>query len=163
MKSDWNWMKWFKWEDLVVSMKKCNECNEVSGLFCPPPPPPPPPPLPLKEVLVKHIKGNDGKKLQELEKIKQFDREGQDRIVKSLFSAAEIYEVPFDWCTYVWFLVLKGQFFSGNSHRIYLLGNPVVWWGNLVFLGTFLIIFAYNSIREQRGYRDPPSIKGNVN
>jgi hypothetical protein len=25
-------------------------------------------PLPLKEVLVKHIKGNDGKKLQELKK-----------------------------------------------------------------------------------------------
>lgn len=58
-----------------------------------------------------------------------------------------------------WPINYRGQFFSGNSHRIYLLGNPVVWWGNLVFLGTFLIIFAYNSIREQRGYQDPPSVK----
>jgi hypothetical protein len=32
-----------------------------------------------------------------------------------------------------------------------------------VFLGAFLIIFAYNSIREQRGYQDSPSIKGNIN
>ena len=86
--------------------------------------------------------------------------------MKSL-SAVEIFEllmfIPFDWCNYFWFLFLKGQFFSGNSYRIYLLGNPVIWWGNLVFLGTFLVIFAYNSIREQRGYQDPPSIKGNVN
>lgn len=133
----------------------------------------PPPSLPLKELLVKHIKqawmsfpilkGNDIKKTYRNWKLKQFNRKGQDRIVESLFSAVEIYEVPFDWCTYVWFLFLKGQFFSGNSHRIYLLGNPVVWWGNLVFLGTFLIIFAYNSIREQRGYQDSPSVKGNVN
>jgi hypothetical protein len=32
-----------------------------------------------------------------------------------------------------------------------------------VFLAIFLIIFAYNSVREQRGYLDPPSVKGNIN
>lgn len=39
----------------------------------------------------------------------------------------------------------------------------MIWWGNLVFLTIFPIIFAYNSIREQRGYLDSPSVKGNVN
>ncbi|PNF38553.1 Protein O-mannosyl-transferase 2 [Cryptotermes secundus] len=58
-----------------------------------------------------------------------------------------------------WPVNYRGQFFSGNSYRIYLLGNPVIWWGNLVFLAIFLIIFAYNSVREQRGYLDPPSVK----
>jgi hypothetical protein len=64
----------------------------------------------MRLLLVKHIKqawmsfpilkGND-KKNTKTEKIKQFDRKGQDRIVKFLFSAVEIYEVPFDSCTYV--------------------------------------------------------------
>lgn len=32
----------------------------------------------------------------------------------------------------------------------------------MVFLATFLIIFACNSVREQRGYRDLPSVKGQL-
>ncbi|KAJ9578981.1 hypothetical protein L9F63_024911, partial [Diploptera punctata] len=58
-----------------------------------------------------------------------------------------------------WPINYRGQFFSGNSYRIYLLGNPIIWWGNLLFLAAFFLIFAYNSIREQRGYGDHPSIK----
>lgn len=49
-------------------------------------------------------------------------------------------------------IVLQGQFFSGNDQRIYLLGNPVIWWGNLAFLGLFLALFAFQSVKEQRGY-----------
>lgn len=46
----------------------------------------------------------------------------------------------------------QGQFFSGSSFKIYLLGNPVIWWGNLVFLALFLIVFSVNAVKLQRGY-----------
>ncbi|GBP88989.1 Protein O-mannosyl-transferase 2 [Eumeta japonica] len=49
-----------------------------------------------------------------------------------------------------WPINYRGQFFSGSSHRIYLLGNPIVWWTNLAFLVVFFFIFALNSIREKR-------------
>nr|XP_049704697.1 protein O-mannosyl-transferase 2 [Helicoverpa armigera] len=49
-----------------------------------------------------------------------------------------------------WPINYRGQFFSGSSHRIYLLGNPVVWWGNLVFLAIFFVIYVVNSVREKR-------------
>lgn len=51
-----------------------------------------------------------------------------------------------------WPINYRGQFFSGSTYRIYLLGNPVIWWGNLVFLILFIIIFAINAIKQQRGY-----------
>lgn len=49
---------------------------------------------------------------------------------------------------------LQGQFFSGNNQRIYLLGNPVIWWSNIAFLVIFLIFYVYASVREQRGCAD---------
>nr|XP_026490998.1 protein O-mannosyl-transferase 2 isoform X2 [Vanessa tameamea] len=49
-----------------------------------------------------------------------------------------------------WPINYRGQFFSGSAHRIYLLGNPVVWWANLAFLVIFFIVFIYNSVREKR-------------
>ncbi|XP_077300535.1 protein O-mannosyl-transferase 2 [Arctopsyche grandis] len=58
-----------------------------------------------------------------------------------------------------WPLNYKGQFFSGSTHRIYLLGNPIIWWMNLAFLGLFFIIFVVNAIRTQRGYLDDVDIK----
>ncbi|CAH0550291.1 unnamed protein product [Brassicogethes aeneus] len=51
-----------------------------------------------------------------------------------------------------WPINYRGQFFSGSTYRIYLLGNPVIWWSNLVFIVIFLIIFASNAIKQQRGY-----------
>ena len=30
------------------------------------------------------------------------------------------------------------------------MGNPVIWWGNLVLLAVFLLAFAVNAVREQR-------------
>ncbi|XP_013147697.1 PREDICTED: dolichyl-phosphate-mannose--protein mannosyltransferase 4 [Papilio polytes] len=49
-----------------------------------------------------------------------------------------------------WPINYRGQFFSGSGHRIYLLGNPVVWWTNLIFLGIFFFVYIINSIREKR-------------
>ncbi|EDW30603.1 GL26758 [Drosophila persimilis] len=49
-----------------------------------------------------------------------------------------------------WPINYRGQFFSGSSYRIYLLGNPVIWWSNLVFLALFVAVFLGNAILEQR-------------
>lgn len=46
----------------------------------------------------------------------------------------------------------QGQYFSGGSFRIYLLGNPVVWWSNLAFLAIFLLTYFMAAIKRQRGY-----------
>jgi len=50
-----------------------------------------------------------------------------------------------------WPINIRGQFFSGNDQRIYLLGNPIIWWGNLIFLALFLVLYLAQSIKEQRG------------
>lgn len=50
------------------------------------------------------------------------------------------------------FFLFQGQFFSGGNFRIYLLGNPVIWWSNLVFLAVFLLTYLLAAIRKQRGY-----------
>ena len=55
---------------------------------------------------------------------------------------------------YIYRFHFQGQFFSGNDQRIYLLGNPIIWWGNLGFLAAFLLLYLYQSIKEQRGYED---------
>uniref|UniRef100_A0A182S6D5 Protein O-mannosyl-transferase C-terminal four TM domain-containing protein n=1 Tax=Anopheles maculatus TaxID=74869 RepID=A0A182S6D5_9DIPT len=55
-----------------------------------------------------------------------------------------------------------GQFFSGSEHRVYLLGNPIIWWSNLVFLALFLIIFGVEIIRYQRNAAPGPMTTGNA-
>lgn len=47
----------------------------------------------------------------------------------------------------------QGQFFSGSAYRIYLLGNPIIWWSNLIFLTLFLIIYFVSAVKDQRGYK----------
>ncbi|XP_037954211.1 protein O-mannosyl-transferase 2-like [Teleopsis dalmanni] len=49
-----------------------------------------------------------------------------------------------------WPINYRGQFFSGSVYRIYLLGNPIIWWSNLVFLALFLIVFFVMAIKERR-------------
>ncbi|XP_030754503.1 protein O-mannosyl-transferase 2 isoform X2 [Sitophilus oryzae] len=51
-----------------------------------------------------------------------------------------------------WPINYRGQFFSGSQYRIYLLGNPVIWWSNVIFIVLFLIMFLINAIKLQRGY-----------
>lgn len=48
------------------------------------------------------------------------------------------------------FFSFQGQYFSGSSYRIYLLGNPIIWWSNLVFLGLFLIVYFASAVTAQR-------------
>ncbi|XP_039757607.1 protein O-mannosyl-transferase 2 isoform X2 [Pararge aegeria] len=59
-----------------------------------------------------------------------------------------------------WPINYRGQFFSANSHRIYLLGNPVVWWGNLAFLAVFFLLFLVNCIREKRAQAFGKTVEG---
>lgn len=44
----------------------------------------------------------------------------------------------------------QGQFFSGSDHRVYLLGNPIIWWSNLVFLALFVAVFLVEVVKYQR-------------
>ena len=55
-------------------------------------------------------------------------------------------------------ICFQDQFFSGNDQRIYLLGNPIIWWGNLGFLALFLVLYLIQSIKEQRGYDETNSM-----
>lgn len=53
---------------------------------------------------------------------------------------------------------MQGQFFSGNSLRIYLLGNPIIWWGNIVFLILFIILYVHACVRQQRDCVETPAV-----
>lgn len=46
--------------------------------------------------------------------------------------------------------ILQGQFFSGNNYRIYLLGNPIIWWGNIVVMVFYNIIYVWEAICIKR-------------
>lgn len=54
--------------------------------------------------------------------------------------------------------ILQGQFFSGNSLRIYLLGNPIIWWSNIVFLILFILLYTHACVRQQRGCIETPAV-----
>uniref|UniRef100_A0A3Q2WZE5 Protein O-mannosyl-transferase 2 n=1 Tax=Haplochromis burtoni TaxID=8153 RepID=A0A3Q2WZE5_HAPBU len=54
-----------------------------------------------------------------------------------------------------WPINYQGLRFSGvnaTEYRVYLLGNPVVWWINLASLGLYLTMVAVASIATQRGF-----------
>lgn len=55
-----------------------------------------------------------------------------------------------------WPINYKGQFFSGVQYRIYLLGNPIIWWGNLVCMALYAVIQLYVLVRQKRGYLGNP-------
>uniref|UniRef100_A0A667Y892 Protein O-mannosyl-transferase 2 n=1 Tax=Myripristis murdjan TaxID=586833 RepID=A0A667Y892_9TELE len=53
-----------------------------------------------------------------------------------------------------WPINYQGLRFSGvneTEYRVYLLGNPVVWWINLASLGLYVIMVAVASVALQRG------------
>lgn len=43
---------------------------------------------------------------------------------------------------------------------VYLLGNPVIFWGNLVVLGLFLLMYTVHALRRQRGCHIQPQLLG---
>ncbi|XP_073812438.1 protein O-mannosyl-transferase 2 isoform X2 [Musca autumnalis] len=59
-----------------------------------------------------------------------------------------------------WPINYKGQYFSGNEYRIYLLGNPIIWWCNICFLNFFVFVFLKNKIKQRR---QEGKIKTNLN
>jgi len=55
-----------------------------------------------------------------------------------------------------WPFLYKGQWFSaGEEHRVYLLGTPVIWWGNLLLLAAFICTLFWYNFKLQRGYQEP--------
>ncbi|XP_032796479.2 protein O-mannosyl-transferase 2 [Daphnia magna] len=51
---------------------------------------------------------------------------------------------------WMWPINLRGQFFSGGQLQVYLLGNPIIWWGNLVFMVFYLILWVSVGVRTKR-------------
>lgn len=61
---------------------------------------------------------------------------------------------------WMWPINLRGQFFSaGEGVKIYLLGNPIIWWSNLVFMAFYLTLLVVKSIRDRRGIISSPHQK----
>ncbi|XP_054714232.1 protein O-mannosyl-transferase 2-like [Uloborus diversus] len=58
-----------------------------------------------------------------------------------------------------WPINLRGQFFSGQQLKIYLLGNPIIWWGNLIVLLFYFILKLIIAIQEQRGLKQRQELK----
>jgi len=52
--------------------------------------------------------------------------------------------------SYYKIIILQGQFFSGNNYKIYLLGNPVIWWGNIVVMVLYNLISIWKAIINKR-------------
>ncbi|KXJ13379.1 protein O-mannosyl-transferase 2 isoform X2 [Exaiptasia diaphana] len=55
-----------------------------------------------------------------------------------------------------WPINYKGQVFSGGDNRVYLLGNPVIWWFIIAVLLYFAVVCSIFAVRTQRGYADSP-------
>ncbi|KAK4298489.1 hypothetical protein Pmani_029173 [Petrolisthes manimaculis] len=59
-----------------------------------------------------------------------------------------------------WPINFKGQWFSAiDGFKVYLLGNPIIWWGNLVVLAAFVFVYIYQAYRRQRGVSDDRQTK----
>ncbi|XP_030636497.1 protein O-mannosyl-transferase 2 [Chanos chanos] len=55
-----------------------------------------------------------------------------------------------------WPINYQGLRFSGvneTEYRVYLLGNPVIWWLNLACLGVFVVMVTITSVAVQRGVK----------
>ncbi|KAG0725971.1 Protein O-mannosyl-transferase 2 [Chionoecetes opilio] len=57
----------------------------------------------------------------------------------------------------------KGQWFSAiDGFKVYLLGHPLIWWGNLVVLAAFVLVYCHHSYASQRGLPLDPQTKGQI-
>ncbi|XP_047739382.1 protein O-mannosyl-transferase 2-like [Hyalella azteca] len=51
-----------------------------------------------------------------------------------------------------WPINYRGQWFSAiDGYKVYLLGNPVIWWGNIVIMAAFIGVYGINKFLEKRG------------
>lgn len=60
-------------------------------------------------------------------------------------SEGELTSKPWQWP-----IDYRGQIFSGKDHRIYLLGNPIIFWANIVIFILFLVIYLIYAVCHQR-------------
>ncbi|XP_065660572.1 protein O-mannosyl-transferase 2 isoform X3 [Hydra vulgaris] len=58
-----------------------------------------------------------------------------------------------------WPINYRGQAFSGGDERIYLLGNPIIWWFILSLFFVYVFLFFTYSIVLRRGYQIHPQLK----
>ncbi|CAG8551471.1 2149_t:CDS:10 [Paraglomus occultum] len=62
---------------------------------------------------------------------------------------------PYDSRPFDWIVLKRGISFWGKHHRhIYLLGNPIVWWGGSASVAIYLIFKTLLYVRAKRGYKD---------
>ncbi|RUS19622.1 Dolichyl-phosphate-mannose-protein mannosyltransferase-domain-containing protein [Endogone sp. FLAS-F59071] len=62
---------------------------------------------------------------------------------------------PYDSRPPSWPVLRRGISFWGKDHKqVYLLGNPLVFWGSTVAIFTFVLLKAFFILRQQRGYKD---------
>ncbi|XP_062502290.1 protein O-mannosyl-transferase 2-like [Corticium candelabrum] len=69
----------------------------------------------------------------------------------------EITSRPWEWP-----VNYRGQRFSGvgaDTFRVYLLGNPVLFWGNIVWLFVFMFLYVIRAIFLQRGKQESNDVK----
>uniref|UniRef100_A0A4X2LG47 Dolichyl-phosphate-mannose--protein mannosyltransferase n=1 Tax=Vombatus ursinus TaxID=29139 RepID=A0A4X2LG47_VOMUR len=62
-----------------------------------------------------------------------------------------------------WPINYQGLRFSGvneTDFRVYLLGNPVIWWLNLVSIGLYLLLGSISTVSIQRGIQLTAEVKG---
>jgi dolichyl-phosphate-mannose-protein mannosyltransferase len=48
---------------------------------------------------------------------------------------------------------LQGQFFSVEQTVIYLLGNPLIWWGHCLFFLVYFALWIINAVAMKRGVK----------
>lgn len=58
-----------------------------------------------------------------------------------------------------WPVDLRGQFFSGSEYKIYLLGNPIIWWSNVLFLVFYLFLQTCICVANKRNTHIPPNFQ----
>ncbi|XP_047131962.1 protein O-mannosyl-transferase 2 isoform X2 [Hydra vulgaris] len=58
-----------------------------------------------------------------------------------------------------WPINYRGQAFSGGDERIYLLGNPIIWWFILSLFFVYVFLFFTYSVVLRRGYQIHPQLK----
>ncbi|PVU94435.1 hypothetical protein BB561_002535 [Smittium simulii] len=62
---------------------------------------------------------------------------------------------PYDSRPGKWPLLSRGiGYWSKESKRIYLLGNPILWWLSFASVVTFAIVWIVILLRDKRGYKD---------
>lgn len=62
---------------------------------------------------------------------------------------------PYESRPFSWPALKRGINFWGKDHRqIYLIGNPLIWWGTTAAIWLYIVIKIIIILRAKRGYLD---------